>query len=120
MPSRRLWLLSLLLIGLSQAAFAQINPFRNSSGTPLNGDDMAALNQATVSLLERQQLTAGATETWSNAKSGASGTITAGDPAQRKGLACRVLRYQNTVPGPNPTRNVTVTWCKTKDGWKIA
>jgi hypothetical protein len=76
MPSRRFWLLSLVSIWLSQAAFAQINPFRNSSGTPLNGDDMSALNQATISLLERQQLTIGATGTWSNSKSGARSAAT--------------------------------------------
>jgi surface antigen len=111
-----------LLIGasLAQPALGQVNPFRGSSATPLNADDIAALTEATNRLLDRPQLVTGATESWSNPKSGASGTITAGSAVQRKGMACRIVGYQNTVPGPRAKRNATLTWCKTKDGWKVA
>jgi hypothetical protein len=117
----RYLLSALLLIAacLSEPALSQINPFRGNRGTPLNADDMAALRDATNRLLDRPQLIAGETETWSNPQSGASGTLTAGDTVRRKGLACRVVRYQNIVPGPRAERNTTLTWCKTKDGWKI-
>jgi surface antigen len=114
--------LTVLLIGacLSQSAFAQVNPFRRSRGTPLNSADIQALTDATNRLLDNPDLTSGASETWNNPQSGASGTVTAGNTLQRHGLACRVLLYENTVPGPTPERKANLTWCKTKDGWKIA
>ena len=104
---------------LAQPALAQINPFRNSSSTPLNSADISALSDATNCLLDKPHLASGNTETWTNPASGASGTVTAGNPTHRKGLACRIMRYEVTVPGPRPERAATLTWCKTKDGWKI-
>lgn len=114
-------LLPLLLIAacLSRPAIAQINPFRGTSGTPLSAADITALTDATNRLLDRPELVVGGTETWSNPQSGASGTVTAGNAVQRKGLFCRVVRYQHTIPGPNPQRTASLTWCKTQDGWKI-
>ena len=90
----------LIAASLSHPALAQINPFRSGRGTPLNAADIAALTEATNRLLDRPQLVAGGTETWSNPQSGANGTVTAGNAVQRKGMACRVVRYQTTVPGP--------------------
>lgn len=119
MIRRRCLLLLLIAMCLASPAFAQINPFRGSGDTRLNAEDLAALTEATNRLLDRPQLVAGGTEPWSNAQSGASGTVMAGDPVRRQGMACRVVRYQISVPGPNPERNVSLTWCKTKDGWKI-
>ncbi len=114
-------LLLVLLIGawLPGAALAQINPFRGTRGSPLNADDVSALTDATNRLLDRQGLTAGAKESWSNPKSGANGTITAGNAVRQKGLACRVMHYDYTVPGPRSERDRKLTWCKTQDGWKI-
>jgi surface antigen len=114
-------LLPLLMIAacLSQPAFAQINPFRGTRATPLNSDDIAALTDATNRLLDRPGLATGAKETWSNPKSGASGTVTAGTATKQKGLACRVMHYGLAVPGPHSERDRTLTWCKTHDGWKL-
>jgi surface antigen len=121
MNRHRLLPLLLIAASLSEPALAQINPFRGSRGTPLDAGDIAALTEATNRLLDRPHLAAGGKETWSNPQSGASGTATAGNPLHRKGMACRVVRYQTTVPsGPRPERSTTLTWCKTKDGWKIA
>lgn len=103
---------------LALPASAQINPFHGSAATPLNNDDIAALIDATNRLLQRPQLAAGDRDTWSNPKTGAHGTVTAGNATQRKGLACRVMTYQHSVPGPQAERSGTLTWCKTKDGWK--
>jgi surface antigen len=119
MNLHRLLPLFLTAVCLSQPVLAQINPFRGSRGTPLDAADLTALTDATNRLLDRPQLASGGTETWSNPQSGASGTVTAGSPVQRKGLACRVVNYKNTVPGPRPERIAKLTWCKTKDGWKI-
>ena len=109
----------LLSACLTWPASAQINPFRGTNSTPLNADDIDALTAATNRLLDRPQLVAGQSESWSNPKSGASGTVTAGNAVQRQGLACRTMSYQNTVPGPRAERSASLIWCKTKDGWKI-
>ena len=119
MRHHRLLPVLLMAICLSQPAFAQINPFRGSVGTPLSAADIAALTDATNRLLDRPNLSVGDTESWSNPQSGASGSVAAGSAEQRDGLTCRVVLYQHTVPGPDPQRSVTLTWCKTKDGWKI-
>ena len=115
-------LLPLLMIAacLSQPAFAQINPFRGTRATPLNADDLTAITDATNRLLDRQGLATGAKETWSSPTSGAKGTVTAGNATKHKGLACRVMHYDLSVPGPRSERSRTLTWCKTQDGWKVA
>ena len=117
-PHRFLLMLPLAAV-LATPAIAQINPFRGTNATPLNADDIAALTAASERLLDRPQLVAGGTEPWTNPKSGASGTVTAGAPTNRHGLACRVVAYDTFVPGPRPERRTTLTLCKTKDGWKI-
>jgi surface antigen len=119
MDRNRLLPLLLTAACLSQPVQAQINPFRGSRGTPLDAGDIAALTEATNRLLDRPQLVAGGSEIWSNRQSGASGTATAGSTVQRKGMACRAVHYQTTVPGPRAERSTTLTWCKTRDGWKI-
>lgn len=115
----RLALGSMVLLLAFSSAQAQINPFRGSRGTRLNMADLTALGNATTRLLERPGLAAGGTETWRNPESGASGSITAGEALQHEGMACRELRYEATVPGPAPYRKAVLTWCKTKDGWKV-
>lgn len=114
-------MLSALVIAacLAGPAFGQINPFRNTRATPLNSEDIAALTDATNRLLDNPQVKSGNSESWDNPRSGASGTATAGNATHRKGLACRVVNYQLNVPGARPQRGATLTWCKTKDGWKI-
>ena len=71
----------------------KVDPFRRSKGTPLKGDDLKALGDATTKLLDQPQLGVGASEGWSNPVSGISGIVTAGKSVQRHGLACRVTDY---------------------------
>ena len=104
---------------LSLTATAQMNPFRGSKGTPLRSDDLTALGDATTRLLEQPQIKVGASDSWNNPTSGIAGTVTAGQPTTRKGLACRVTNYAITGPGNEPPRKAVLTWCKTKDGWKL-
>jgi hypothetical protein len=112
-------LLSLVAGGvLIQPAFAQINPFRNSQGEPLNTEDLKALENSSYRLLDRSVLEPGATDSWHVQHS--SGTVSAGNAVTRKGLNCRVLNYKVAMTtGPDKDRTSTLTWCKTKDGWKI-
>jgi surface antigen len=118
---RRLALLLLIAAGLSPPlpVQAQINPFRGSRAVPLSGDDISALTAATYRLLGQARLVAGASEAWSS-PSGASGEVTAGNAVHHKGLSCRVMNYQIRIGGSGAERARSLTWCKTKDGWKIA
>jgi len=116
---RRLLPMLLVAACLAQPALAQINPFRGSRGTPLSRDDIAALTDATNRLLNRPHVAVGDAESWNNPQSGAGGTVTAGKAVHRRGLACREVGYEHTIPGPRPERGVTLTWCKTARGWKI-
>jgi hypothetical protein len=113
-------LLPLLLIAtsLSQPVFAQINPFRGRATVPLRKDDISALTEVTQHLLDRTGLVAGDSETWSS-PTGASGDVTAGNVVRRKGLDCRVMNYRIRTSGSAAERARTLTWCKTKDGWKM-
>jgi surface antigen len=119
MSRYRLLLVLLAALCVAGPAAAQINPFHGSNATPLTQDDLTALNAASARLLSQPTLAAGETEAWHNDASGASGVVTAGQPVRHKGLACRVLNYKGTVPGPRPERTATLTWCKTKSGWRI-
>jgi surface antigen len=120
LSSRRLLLLAIGSVAIPVAAAAQsANPFRGSKGTPLKADDLKALGNATTTLLDQPRLGVGASESWSNPVSGIAGTVTAGRSVQRHGLACRMTDYAITGPGNEPQRKVSLTWCKTKDGWKV-
>jgi surface antigen len=118
MKRHLLWL-PLIGICLSMPAHAQISPFRGTKGTPLNSADIAALTDATNRLLDQPDLAVGSTENWSNPQSGGSGTVTAGKPLQRHGLGCRTMQYVVTFPKDTASRNRTLVWCKTQNGWKI-
>ena len=121
MIRHRLLPLLVLAVCLSLPAAAQINPLRSGNAKPLDAADLAAANTATMHLLERTTLVAGALEHWKNPQSGSSGTVVAGSAITRNGMACRVMQYHTTVPGgPLPERRNTLTWCKTKEGWKVA
>jgi surface antigen len=118
MARYRSLVLLLIALGLPLSASAQINPLRGSKGTPLKAEDLTALNEATNRLLDRPRLAVGDKESWSSANTGVAGTVTAGNPVQKNGFACRIADYVISGPGSEPERRVSLTWCKTKDGWK--
>jgi hypothetical protein len=43
-----------------------------------------------------------------------------GQYGAEKGLACRMTDYVINGPGSEPDRKVSLTWCKTKSGWKTS
>lgn len=103
---------------LGQPALAQVNPFRNSEAEPLNSADLKALENASYRLLGHANLTPGASDRWHTEH--ASGTVSAGNAVTRKGLSCRILNYKLAMAAqPNANRTSSLTWCKTKNGWKI-
>ncbi|CAH2603970.1 17kDa_Anti_2 domain-containing protein [Rhodovastum atsumiense] len=112
----------LLLAGTAQA---QVNPWRNNRTAPrLTEADTALMHQAAQKLLDAPNPPVGRIEHWSNAETGAAGTVTFRGPrshtAQGQNFACRHLEYTTTVHGRSGERSAEVDWCRTKDGsWKL-
>ena len=103
------------------AAQAQINPFRSSRiGSGLSQQDLRDLGDASRRLYTQDSVANGASDTWSNPKSGNSGTITVVDSYQRQGNACHKLRYDMRLKLRSGVRTYTLSWCHMPDGsWKI-
>jgi surface antigen len=67
--------------------------------------------------LEALELPDGHMSTWSNPRTGASGTATPLKSFREKGMACRQLEMSTTAGGQ--TGNGQFVFCKTGAGWKI-
>ena len=103
------------------ASRAQISPFFNRFSGSLNEDDVKDLMAAGQRLYGQDVVPDGATDTWSNPKTGNSGTITVLQSFTRDGMPCRKVRYNNRIKNQPNTRIFTLDWCKTPQGvWKIA
>ena len=102
------------------AGTCPINPFRNSSSTPLNAADISALSDATNRLLDKPHLVSGNTDTWQQPRirSKRHGDRWQRDAPQGIGLpqSCalrsRCPARARNVPQRSPGG-------KTKDGWRI-
>lgn len=106
---------------LPLAAQAQVNPFRSSRvGSGLNQEDLKALGAASQRLYEQDSVANGASDTWSNPKSGNSGTVTVLQSFERQGNTCRKLRYDLRLRKVQGSRSYTLSWCHMPDGsWKV-
>lgn len=106
---------------LPLAAHAQVNPFQSSRvGSGLNQDDLKALGAASRRLYAQDSVADGASNTWSNPKSGNSGTVTVLQSFERQGNACRKLHYDIRLRQRQGPRSYTLSWCHMPDGsWKV-
>jgi surface antigen len=110
-----------LLLALPVAAQAQTNPFRSSRiGTGLTNEDRVAMGAAGRRLYDQPTVADGASDQWSNPKSGNSGTITVLQSVEKSGMTCRNMRYVIHLAKRTGSRTYTVNWCKTASGeWKL-
>ena len=93
-----------LTAGWSLAAQAQINPFRdNWAGPQLETSDFALLMQTAEKLYTQENVADGASESWNNPLTGASGSVTVVNSFHRTirgdSRLCRKLRYEVAVSG---------------------
>ncbi|MCW3473338.1 RT0821/Lpp0805 family surface protein [Limobrevibacterium gyesilva] len=110
------FLLGLLICG---AANAQINPFKGK-GPRLDSSDLALMDKAAEPLFQAENATPGASATWNNERTGASGVVTILDSTQSHGMLCRKVRYDFSVQGRRSDRSLTLDWCRTADGtWRF-
>lgn len=80
----------------------------------MNREDTAMILRNNLQALE---LPDGHTSTWSNPKSGHSGTATVTRSFQENGMACRQIAMTNYARGQHG--NGDLVYCKTKDGWRL-
>jgi hypothetical protein len=118
--------LFMLAVGLTfgiGAAHAGMNPF-GPSGLPLTNGDFSLMSKAVDPLLEDETIPVGTVGTWSNPKSGNSGSITLEGrftyDYQGKTLPCRKLRYHTVIRNKADPYNLLINRCKAANGdWML-
>ena len=115
----RLIVIALLVLAASPAE-AQVDPFHTVRGKWLEPSDLALLGAAAEHLLDAQVPAIGAVEKWSNAETGAAGSVAYLGPTtsvvQGKRQACRKLHYEASVKGRPEERRINLEWCRQPDG----
>jgi hypothetical protein len=87
-------LLCLCLSLLPTISHAQVSPIPSSRlETGLNDADRRAMSAAAARLYQRDTVTNGATDTWSNPRSGNSGSVTVLQSFTKSEMPCHKLRY---------------------------
>lgn len=107
------------LTGIVKAPFSMISGVGSTlfGASDLNKKDLEAIDKAARQLLARDQL--GGRSTWSNRKSGASGTIFLEADTVTERSDCRLLRFDSRLKGKGlPTQKLVV--CQhDEQGWVI-
>ena len=100
---------------------AQVNPFQSSRiGSGLNDADRREMSSAARRLYEQEAPANGASDTWSNPKTGNSGTVTVLESFTHQQMQCRKVKYDIRLRKRTAPRSYTVNWCKTPAGaWKV-
>lgn len=109
---------ALAWISVNGPAAAQVNPFGRD--IEMSRDDMRRLGEAESRLYVQEPPAVGSTETWSNPKTGRSGTVTLIDSFERNGMPCRKLRHDINPRRHQPSYQFVIDRCRLPDGsWKI-
>ncbi|HSO07144.1 MAG TPA: RT0821/Lpp0805 family surface protein [Pelomicrobium sp.] len=99
------------------AAQAQNTAFlRDAPISHMNRDDIALMERNYLQALDA--LPDGHTNTWTNPKTGASGTATPSRTTKQNGATCRMLEITNNAGGKSG--RTEWTFCKTKEGWRTS
>jgi len=105
---------------LPSVAPAQINPFRNHETKFLTDEDLQLMSAAASKLRQSESTPIGQTETWSNPKTGSSGTVTLVQKFQRRDLPCLKLRHAVRNTAYSDTSAFDIDLCRVASGeWKV-
>jgi surface antigen len=115
MPRIRTLLAGVSLALVAGTAAAQFGFLRDSAMSFMNREDTQLLVRNYTQALD--SLPDGHTSTWTNPKTGHSGTATPLSTTKQKGMTCRLLEITNHAGGKSGRSEFT--FCKTKDGWRI-
>jgi hypothetical protein len=112
-----------LALGIAGAHAAGMNPF-GPTGLPLTSKDFQEMGAAVDPLLNDETIPIGTARSWSNPRSGNSGTITLErrftQDFQGKTLPCRTLRYHTVIRNRSDPFNLRINRCKVADGnWML-
>jgi surface antigen len=120
--SRSVTALCLFITLLPAASHAWVSPIPSSRiETGLNDADRRAMSAAAARLYQKDTVTNGATDTWSNPQSGNGGSVTVVQSFTKSEMPCRKVRYDVHLRSRRGMRSYTVNWCKTATGdWKIS
>lgn len=109
---------TLLLLALAPGLALAQNPFWFLDQSParyFNAEDNAMMTEAVDAVLADDA--EGATRTWQNDATGASGNVTALDRFEDDGRECRRLRLSNRARGEEATS--TYDLCRIEGVWKV-
>jgi surface antigen len=110
--------LGAVMTGISlAAAHAQpmMNPLRQLA---LSSEDFAMAGEAVNSLYDAKKI--GVTQTWSNPKSGNSGSVKILDTFEYQGLPCRTIEHIVKIRRQADPKKVVLKTCRDTDGaWKL-
>jgi len=111
--------LGLFLANGAVPVLAQINPFGKEGGN-LTKEDWTELNAAKAKALA-DPASVGTHESWTNAKSGHSGTIDITKAYRKNGLPCRTVNYGLKLKASgSAAKKFVMNECKAPDGsWKF-
>jgi hypothetical protein len=112
-----------LAFGIAAAHAAGMNPF-GPTGLPLTSKDFQEMDAAVDPLLNDETMPIGTARSWSNPRSGNSGTITLErrftQDFQGETLPCRTLRYHTVMRNRSDPFNLRINRCKVADGnWML-
>jgi hypothetical protein len=112
-----------MVLGIAAAHAGGMNPF-GPSGLPLTARDFADMATAVEPLLEDETIPIGTARSWSNSRSGNSGTITLEGrftyDYEGKTLPCRRLRYHTMIRNYADPYNLRINRCKVANGnWML-
>jgi surface antigen len=112
--------IAVLAMGLPflQPAAAQVNPFGDS--LDLKDSDVSMLQAAASTLFRDDQARIGQTESWSNPKTGNSGTVSLLGLFEHAGMPCKRLQHSIKQKGHADLILYQFARCRAADGtWKL-
>nr|WP_281720704.1 hypothetical protein [Nitrosomonas nitrosa] len=111
-------LVSASLLVIAGQASAQVSPFRGA-GLKLSKEDFALIEAAGSKLYAVENPKVGATESWSNAKSGNGGTVVLTAVYTWNNMPCRRMSHQIVTTTRKDPYSVQIDRCRTPAGeWK--
>jgi surface antigen len=113
--------LTVIAVGWSLAAHAQLNLFRGYKGPTLGKEDVDARSSAAQKLLNDDPASVGQTESWVGPKTGNQGTLTIRRVFERSNMPCRSVASEVVYKQTQGKREFTLTACRVANGeWKLA
>jgi surface antigen len=110
---------AVVLAALVAPVQAQLNPF-SRAGFELSQDDIELLKAAAQKLYIDESVSVGTVETWSNPKSGNTGSVQLIGTFEHKGLPCRRLQHDIKIKDVADPFRYIFDRCKVSSGeWKL-